>query len=113
MSALRWVGWLLAAAAVVCVGGETLLFFRTGAYEVLTLGRIWSEVDRESLLRVQDALAMQMRGEIPARVFGGALSLPGWSLMGIPAVAVLWGAGPQGRKRAIHAEATVPAPPDP
>ena len=116
MTLLRWVGWLLAVAAFGCIGTETMLYFRDGTYEVLTLGRIWSEADRGSLLRVYDMLSERTRGDVPAGVFAGLLGLPGWALAGVPAVAALWAAGPSRRSRAMREDvpsSTVPAPDDP
>ncbi|MFN4089056.1 MAG: hypothetical protein ACK4QW_08450 [Alphaproteobacteria bacterium] len=103
MTIARTAGWILAAAALASLAVECGLFFRDATYAVWTIGGILAAV----------AEALSFDAPAPAREgpFAGALAIlaaaPAWAVLGVPAVLLLWAAGP---RRAVGG--TVPTPPE-
>ena len=114
MSVLRPIGWLLAAGAAAVLGSEVAAWLLTGSYEVQTLGRVWGALDPGG----PAALGAATKAGPPwaLRAAAEILRLPAWAVLGVPAVALVWAAGPR-RVRPAPADAeaasSVSAPPDP
>ena len=85
MAVVRILGWLLIACAVAALGVEVARYFVDGTYEVLKAGRLWSEIGRGSLARVEDLVETHLPLAWDL-VVAPALQLPAWALAGIPGI---------------------------
>jgi len=117
MILLRAAGWAAGLAAVVCLGFELALYYRTGTYEVLALGRVLSEIDPAAIVDLQEAATGH--GPLVEALVTELLRLPAWALTGVPAVACVWAAAPSSGRRRCRpvaestATSSVPGEPDP
>lgn len=100
-------GWAFGLAALVCLGAEAFLFFTGGVYEVLTLGRVLAD-HAGSVLDAARATAAG-HGPVVDALLAELLALPGWTVAGVPAAALLWASG----RGAAGAACEVPAREDP
>ena len=114
MIVLRCCGWLLAAGAAAALGYETVAWLLTGSYEVQTLGRVWRALDSDGPAAF--GVAAEAGPPWARRAAAEVLRLPVWAALGVPAVALVWVAGPC-RVRPAPADpgaaSSVSAPPDP
>lgn len=93
MNVLRWIGWLLAAGAAAALGIEATAWLLTGSYEVQTLGRVWRALAPGGPAALGAAAEAGPPWALPAAA--EILRLPAWAVLGVPAVALVWAAGPR------------------
>ncbi|HXQ50649.1 MAG TPA: hypothetical protein VN802_06110 [Stellaceae bacterium] len=81
MIVVRYVGWVLLLAAVVVLGRDLIAWHDSGVLAPVSLGELWLELHRASLVRIEDALAPWL-----LQMVRGTLSIPaaaGFLLVGI------------------------------
>ena len=85
----RIFSWLLLALALMAVGAEAVASLRAGAWQPMSLGQFWSDLDRGSLNMMQ---ALVQRYLAPAIWDPGVIAVlqwPTWLIILIPAAIFL------------------------
>ena len=92
----RLFAWLLIILALALAGLEVSEFFRTGAYESRSLGRLWFQLDRGSLNLVQAAIQRHVTPSLWDPVLVSVLKTPTWAafaVLGGLGALILWATG--------------------
>ncbi len=83
------IAWLLIAAAVIVVLGETYEWLDKGSYHITAASELWSHVSPGSLRLLQAAVKRYIAAAVWDDVLGPLLSLPAWLLLAAPGIAIL------------------------
>lgn len=86
----RTLALVLLMAAGFFAGAEFLMWMTSGAYSSLTAQELWQALDRASLQRVEVLMATKLRHEMWDPIALSVLRLPLWSILGMPALALMW-----------------------
>ncbi len=95
MIIVRFIGWLLLAAAIIVLGRDLLAWRDTGVFSPISVEELWSSLARGSLERTQADVAPWIWSGIiyPFLRFWAALSLAAVALV------LMWVARRQGPRR--------------
>ncbi|MDA1101493.1 MAG: hypothetical protein O2967_21230 [Proteobacteria bacterium] len=85
----RMLGWLLLALALMAAGAEAVASLRAGAWQPLTLGQLWYDLDRGSLNLVQALVQRYLHPAIWDPGVIAVLQWPAWLVALVPAALVL------------------------
>ena len=86
----RIIAILLLLAAVLSAGVEGLQWISTGHYNTLTAGELWQALNRGSLNYAAAIIANYMAPWVWDPVLLSTLTLPAWSMLGVPALFLMW-----------------------
>jgi hypothetical protein len=86
----RSIAILLLLAAVLSAGAEALQWISTGQYNTLTTGELWQAIDRGSLNFASSVIINHIAPWVWDPVLLSTLTLPAWSMLGAPALFMMW-----------------------
>ncbi len=86
----RVLGWLLVLAAILAFGAEVVFLVKTGAYTMLTVGKIWAGIDANSLVGFGAFVEKSISPALWSDVLVPLFSLPAWAVAGVPGAALVW-----------------------
>ena len=95
----RTIAMVLLLGAGFFAGTEFLMWTTSGTYNSLSAQELWQVLDRTSLARAEVFMATRLRHEMWDPMALSVLRLPVWSILGVPALALMWHASrpPPGR----------------
>lgn len=95
LTVLRWLGWLLVAAAAVVLIGELLPLLHGAGFRARALGEIWFAIDNSSLNLVQAVIQRYVHPLLWDPVAIWLLSQPAVLVLGLPGLLLCWLARPR------------------
>jgi hypothetical protein len=92
---LRIFAWLLFAGAAAAAGHDGFGWLESGEYAPLPLGQVWARLDRDSLLRVEPAIARLAHPALWDTVVFPILLAPAWMAAAAAGLALWYVARPR------------------
>jgi hypothetical protein len=96
----RILGWLLLLAALAAAGYEAMAAFNAGAWRPVAMGELWYKLHATSLNAAQAGIQRHIAPWLWEPGITTILRLPGWAVLGVPGLLMLWGF----RRRTRHAD---------
>lgn len=89
MILLRIVGYILLLSGIAALGAELLQYLEAGTWRSLPLGKLWYDLDRESLNGFQVVLERYIWDVLWDPVVLTVLQWPAWAVLGTPGLLIL------------------------
>ena len=86
----RTIAMVLLVGAGFFAGAEFLLWMTSGNYDALTAHELWRRFHGASLHRAEVLMAAEFGRWAWDPAALSALRLPAWSILGVPALALMW-----------------------